>query len=532
MQLFNQQQQGQNALRNLYSNPANLGPNGQPTPAAMATLFAASPSTAMDLRQSLMQDQQGQARVALLRTQEGEEVFRAKLQIGQTALAAYQAAKAAGASEPDARKAGTQALIDGKATLGMGLASPDAMSSMNTDFDPVRVQRNVAAGMAAQDAMMTPLQRAQMQRTNAATTLTQAQTAAVGPKTDLETAQAAKVRADTLTGGGLGPSREIRVDDGKGGTKVILGQQDKRGTWRDASTGNPLPSGAVKSIVQPGDPDSPSAAPLPHDALVYAAQIYREKGILPPVGFGQSGARMRQAIISEAARQAKAAHTDASGDILTQSDLKANQTALTNLGKMRANVASFEGTAKREADLALSLAPKGVAGGVPLFNRWIQAGRTELAGDPDVTSFNSALTSFKNEYARIMSSGTGTGGMTSDAARSESEGLINKAQTLDQLQQTIGTMQKSMQNRIDAINEEYYVTRHRIANAGKPGAENDKLPSSDAAPASKSAASPPASSIDGLPQVSSQQEYDAIPSGHNTPYRWPGDPPGMVRHKP
>ena len=100
------------------------------------------------------------------------------------------------------------------------------------------------------------------------------------------------------------------------------------------------------------------------------------------------------------------------------------------------------------------------------MNRWVLAGRRSVEGDPDVVKFDTAITSFKNEYARIMSAPGATGGMTSDAARAEAESLINRAGTKAQLNGVIQTMKIGMDNRIAAINDEYAATEKRIKEAG------------------------------------------------------------------
>ena len=59
-------------------------------------------------------------------------------------------------------------------------------------------------------------------------------------------------------------------------------------------------------------------------------------------------------------------------------DLKADTTSLTNLQKMTDSATSFEETASKNFDLALSLAPKGVPTDLgPWINSWVQSGETE-----------------------------------------------------------------------------------------------------------------------------------------------------------
>lgn len=154
--------------------------------------------------------------------------------------------------------------------------------------------------------------------------------------------------------------------------------------------------------------------------------------------------------------------------IAMRGDQKATMGALLQVKKTQANVTSFEGTAEREADLVESLAPKGVAGKSPVFNRWIQAGRKSIEGDPDVSSLDTAITSFKNEYARIMSAPGASGGVTSDAARDEADRLINDAQSSDMLKANIKTMRKGMKNRLDSFDEEVGSLRKQMVDVAAP----------------------------------------------------------------
>lgn len=255
--------------------------------------------------------------------------------------------------------------------------------------------------------------------------------------------------------------------------------------WQEGvdTTGTPVlwradPDGKIEAKTfdnHPYEPkgalSKPPAAPEPGTELSpegkkYAVDIYRRTGQLP-AGWGAAGIRQKNEIIDEAGRQSAAEGGGAASDLGVRADVHAETAALTTLGRTRANVRNFEETARKEADLAVSLMDKGAApGGVPVLNKWVQAGRRSVEGDPDVVKFDTAITSFKNEYARIMSAPGATGGMTSDAARAEAESLINRAGTKDQLKGVIQTMKIGMDNRIDAINDEYAATEKRIKEAG------------------------------------------------------------------
>jgi len=150
-------------------------------------------------------------------------------------------------------------------------------------------------------------------------------------------------------------------------------------------------------------------------------------------------------------------------------DVKAEAAGLTNLGKMRASVEQAEGNANRESDLVLSLADKGTAkGGPSMLNRWQQSIRTGVFNDPNVTAFQTAVESFKNEYVKVLSTTGGmSGGMSSDAARREADAYINPNLTEDQLKANIAVMKQSMKNRTAAINKAYEDQKGRVSDATK-----------------------------------------------------------------
>lgn len=203
---------------------------------------------------------------------------------------------------------------------------------------------------------------------------------------------------------------------------------------------------------------------LDHDTVVAEAQSLRLTGKMSSLGLGSSIARKQ--ILDERSKELREEGGSIATDLARQSDVHSLQGALTTLARSRAAISNFEATARKEADLAASLAPAGVGSGEPIINRWIQGGRRALGGSPDVVKFDAALTSFKNEYARIMSSPTATGGQTTDAARSEADTLINGAMTLEQINGVIETMKIGMNNRISSINEEYEATKSRIGQLG------------------------------------------------------------------
>lgn len=203
---------------------------------------------------------------------------------------------------------------------------------------------------------------------------------------------------------------------------------------------------------------------LDSDTVVAEAHYLRLTGKMSALGLGSSIARKQ--ILDERGKELREEHSSIATDIARQSDIHALQQQLNNLARSRGNLEGFAATAMKEADLTLEKAKAGEGGGVPMINRWVQAGRRSIKGDPAVSSFDAALISFKNEYARIMSSPTATGGQTSDAARSEADTLINSQMSPEAIQETIATMKQGMVNRISSIREEYEATKGRIAQLG------------------------------------------------------------------
>lgn len=192
---------------------------------------------------------------------------------------------------------------------------------------------------------------------------------------------------------------------------------------------------------------------LSQDGLDLAAQQYRMTQTLPPLGMGSAAAGLRMKVINRAAELAKAEGNDAEATVLDAAGYKANSQALNQLAKQRTMVGSFEKTFHKNIDVMEKLLPKVGQGGMPVANRWINAGRRAVAGDPDVAAFNTALQTVQAEYAKIMSGSMGNTPI-SDSARHHAEELINSAQTPQQLAAVIKVLRQDAQNRMSGFEEE------------------------------------------------------------------------------
>jgi hypothetical protein len=119
----------------------------------------------------------------------------------------------------------------------------------------------------------------------------------------------------------------------------------------------------------------------------------------------------------------------------------------TRLGGQEALVGAFEKAATANLDMALKLSDTVDRTGSPVVNKWLLAGKKTIAGNPEVAAFDAAIRVGINEVAKITSSATG-GQVTSDSARKEIEGMLNSAQTPQQIKAVISTLKQDMANRM------------------------------------------------------------------------------------
>lgn len=238
----------------------------------------------------------------------------------------------------------------------------------------------------------------------------------------------------------VGDIQEYQVGD-----KKVTREYQGNGQWKQIGEG-----GAWKPTT---------VADINPQALTYAAEIYRKTGQMPALGQGSS--QMRQAILGEAARlDASEGITPTQGaeNIATT---KATQSALSQLSKQATLVKSFEKTAVKNGDLALQISNQTDRTGIPIVNKWVQAGKKSITGDPQISAFNAANETFVNEYAKIMSGSMGNTPV-SDAARQHAHDMLSTVQTKEQYQAVHNVLRQEMQNRITGLDQELTATRQSL----------------------------------------------------------------------
>lgn len=208
------------------------------------------------------------------------------------------------------------------------------------------------------------------------------------------------------------------------------------------------------------------AATLTPAAIEQLAQQYiLDPTVVRNVGIGSAGSANRTAIINRASEIQAVTGTSGADAVVQHAGVRAAQQALTTQTRYRAAVVGFERTLLANADQVERLAPQGTAGGIPIFNRWVQAGRRHVAGDPQLAAFDTAITTVANEYAKISEGATGAGGSSVEARRAASQ-MINSAQTLPQLLAVIGQMRTDAHNRTAALDSVITDLSTSIRNAG------------------------------------------------------------------
>ena len=213
-----------------------------------------------------------------------------------------------------------------------------------------------------------------------------------------------------------------------------------RTTYGLDANGKPVVLGR-SNLDKPSDESAPEFSPA---AIDIAAERYHTDGTLPPMGMGKGGATARSLILNRASELWPS--VVGQNQRVDQLANKANSASLANLQKQTTMINSYEYMANKNADIALEMSRNVDRTGVPVFNRWILAGRNALAGDVDVSKFNTAINGLAGEYAKIVSGSMGNTAL-SDAARHEAQKILNNAATQEQFEANVRLIQREMKNR-------------------------------------------------------------------------------------
>lgn len=185
-------------------------------------------------------------------------------------------------------------------------------------------------------------------------------------------------------------------------------------------------------------------------AIEAAANRYLLDGTLPALGIGKSGAAMKAAVLNRAAELGGERGIKPEEQRPLQINTAANKSALTQVSKQEAMVGAFEKNFLRNVDLAEKASEAVDRTGVPLVNKWINAGKRAIAGDVELSKLDIAIKAAVNEYTKIISGSMGNTVM----AQSEIErvnNLLNAAQTKEQVKGVLDFMKQETKNRMEGF---------------------------------------------------------------------------------
>jgi hypothetical protein len=216
--------------------------------------------------------------------------------------------------------------------------------------------------------------------------------------------------------------------------------------WQDMADGRQrnVITGKVEGTKEIDD------KPLGEDAVALVGAQYLRLGpdAMKNMGQGRNGIQNKNRVMEWVAKTAKEAGTSNPELVARFAQNKANLAALNQNTKSLTAVSASEHTLDANLDYAMTFAKRGVGPtGVPILDTPLNKLRIGL-GSTDAKDLDNLLTTTTNEYARILTTATGTGGgATSDAARVEAHKLLNAGMTLRQIIDAIKIAKTEAANR-------------------------------------------------------------------------------------
>jgi hypothetical protein len=176
------------------------------------------------------------------------------------------------------------------------------------------------------------------------------------------------------------------------------------------------------------------------DALDIAAADYRLKGKLPP-RFDEND---RKRIMNEAGVQAKLLGQNGAAVIQRQFGEKADATSLNKVTTARDFAKSFENKALAQIPMIEELSKRVPRTQFPFINKALVEGQAEILGSSDAKQLYNAISTFTNEYAKIIEGATGSAAGSSDSARKASNRLVEAAMSKGTMTDVLRLMQREM----------------------------------------------------------------------------------------
>jgi hypothetical protein len=188
----------------------------------------------------------------------------------------------------------------------------------------------------------------------------------------------------------------------------------------------------------------------------------------PNMGRGIQGNANRDAIMNRAAEldEIDAPMTGATAPRAAEYEAsrRADTASLTKLQVQQDAVTAFEKNAIANGERLIELAKKKDATGIPVFDRWLNAGR-QATGDEDVAAFMFQYEVYKAEAAKIVSN-PNLAGVLTEGARHEFAQAFPSAATAGQMERMFNLAKLDFETRAKSVKEQLDAVRQRLRGGG------------------------------------------------------------------
>lgn len=183
----------------------------------------------------------------------------------------------------------------------------------------------------------------------------------------------------------------------------------------------------------------------------------------------------RDAVVNRAAELAKEQGHTIEDYLVGSAQWRADQSVLTKMQLMRESAASYERAAAGEFNLAVAHIPQTPEPmNMQLLTRWARTGEKQF-GDVQVPQYMTAMISALDEYAKVLSGGTGSVAASTDTARNQALSLIPEGATTAQIPAIVEIIKQGMDLKIRSYDDQLAEIRGRIGGQA-PGATKEAPP--------------------------------------------------------
>ena len=270
------------------------------------------------------------------------------------------------------------------------------------------------------------------------------------------------------------PTMRTRVQ----GETQVQEEYQPDGTWKEVGKGprfakQVAPNGGGMTLHTQGQLDPEAVKDLAIQSLYDPMSLS---------GYRRDPKMMAQ-IANQRVKLMKESGVTSEDVVAGRAGFKADTASLNKITPQYDAITAFEKTAIRNGKILITLADKVDTTGVPALERWIRAGRKELAGDPDVAKLNAQMNLYRAEAARILTQ-PNLSGILTDTARKEMEEVLQNSATAQQVRETVGLLERDFLNRKETLEEQIGAIRTRMRSRASPGGADAVVsPSNQPAPA-------------------------------------------------